>query len=104
MRLTDGTLWPMPITPDVPGDLAAKLGAAGTPALRDPEGIMLAALHVADVWEPDRKAEAEAVFGTAHAEHPDPTHIVRSIVLSLHGFRGSCGRVVDAQEGRRSDT
>ena len=29
-------------------------------ALRDPEGVMLAALHVEDAWRPDREAEAEA--------------------------------------------
>ena len=33
-------------------------------ALRDPEGVMLAVLHVDDVWEADREAEAEMVFGS----------------------------------------
>jgi len=74
MRLSDGTLWPMPITLDVPAELAGTLSAGDTLALRDPEGVMVAALHVEDVWTPDREREAEAVFGSstgaALEEHP----------------------------------
>ena len=70
MRLSDGTLWPIPITLDVPASIAEHVGV-GTPlALRDPEGVMLAALHVADVWQPDKASEAERVFGTSNVEHP----------------------------------
>jgi len=39
-------------------------------ALRDPEGVMLAALHVEDAWEADRKAEATSVYGTEDGAHP----------------------------------
>ena len=28
-------------------------------ALRDAEGVMLAVIHVEDIWEPDREAEAK---------------------------------------------
>src|SRR5690349_6845831 len=45
MRLADGTLWPMPITLDVPVELAAKAVAAGGLALRDAEGVTLAILE-----------------------------------------------------------
>ncbi len=70
MRLADGTLWPIPVTLDVPAELAEKLEPGSKLALRDPEGVMLAALTVEDIWEPDRSAEAEAVYGTFDAEHP----------------------------------
>ena len=70
MRLADGTLWPMPITLDVPETLAKTLRDGSRLALRDPEGVMLAVLHVEDVWKPDREAEANAVFGTTNREHP----------------------------------
>ena len=70
MRLVDGTLWPVPIVLDVGEEFAGQL-EPGTPvAIRDPEGVMLAALHVEDIWRPDRKAEAKAVYGTADREHP----------------------------------
>jgi sulfate adenylyltransferase len=80
MRLSDGTLWPIPITLDVPEAVAESLRPGSTLALRDPEGVMLAALQVEDVWKPDRSAEAESVFGTKNLEHPgvafllDQTH------------------------------
>ena len=59
MRLANGTLWPMPITLDVTEEFAKKLTPGSSKvALRDPEGVMLAVLHVEEVWQPDRKAEA----------------------------------------------
>jgi len=70
MRLPDGTLWPMPITLDVDADAAAELNAGARLALRDPEGVMLAVLHVADVWEPDKNREALQVLGSINPEHP----------------------------------
>ncbi len=76
MRLADGTLWPIPITLDVTEGLAKSLQSSSTLALRDPEGVMLAALHVDDVWQPDRTAEAEAVYGTANVEHPGVAHVL----------------------------
>ena len=75
MRLADGTLWPMPITLDVAEELASKLEPGSNLALRDPEGVMLAVLHVEDVWRPDREAEAAAVFGTTNPEHPGVAHL-----------------------------
>ena len=71
MRLANGTLWPMPITLDVTEEFAKKL-TPGTSkvALRDPEGVMLAVLNVEEVWQPDRKAEAQAVFASTSTAHP----------------------------------
>jgi sulfate adenylyltransferase len=76
MRLTDGTLWPIPIVLDVPDELASTLGAGATLALRDPEGVMLAALHVTEVWTPDRAAEARAVYGSTDPSHPGVAHVL----------------------------
>ena len=70
MRLTDGTLWPIPIMLDVTPDLAARLESGSVLALRDDEGVMVAVLRVSDVWEPDREHEAHLVFGTTSREHP----------------------------------
>lgn len=70
MRLADGTLWPMPITLDVSEEFSADLSEGSVIALRDPEGVMLAVLHVEDVWTPNKEAEAENVFGTTNPEHP----------------------------------
>jgi sulfate adenylyltransferase len=76
MRLADGTLWPVPVTLDVPAELAARLEPGSTLALRDPEGVMLAALHVSEAWQPDRAAEARAVFGALDPAHPAVDHLL----------------------------
>jgi sulfate adenylyltransferase len=76
MRLADGTLWPMPITLDVSEEFAETISEGDSIALRDPEGVMLAAIHVEDIWRPDRNAEAEAVFGSTNPEHPGVAYLV----------------------------
>src|SRR5262245_61394899 len=76
MRLSDGTLWPIPVTLDVPDELATQVGPGASVALRDPEGVMLAALHVGEVYRPDRRAEAQAVFGTTDPAHPGVAHLL----------------------------
>ena len=87
MRLSDGTLWPIPILLDVPRDLAGKLRAgASVLALRDPEGVMLAALHVEEIWEIDREASAEATFGTLDRKHPGVAYLLdRTHPVALAG-------------------
>jgi sulfate adenylyltransferase len=69
MRLASGVLWPIPITLDVTEELARSVAPGSKIALRDPEGVMLAALHVEEVWQPDRMAEAKMVFGTTNTHH-----------------------------------
>ena len=78
MRLADdaGTLWPIPITLDVSEELATSLAPGSKLALRDLEGVMLAVLDVEDIWQPDRMAEAVAVFGTDNREHPGVAHLL----------------------------
>ena len=70
MRLADGTLWPIPIVLDVPEEVAKGLDSGTILALRDFEGVMLAAMHVEEVWQPDLAAECEQVYGSTHREHP----------------------------------
>ncbi|MBZ5718752.1 MAG: bifunctional sulfate adenylyltransferase/adenylylsulfate kinase [Acidobacteriia bacterium] len=77
MRLANGTLWPMPITLDVKEEFAKTLTpGSSTIALRDPEGVMLAVLHVEDVWQPDRKEEAKAVFNSVSSAHPGADYAI----------------------------
>src|SRR2546421_10488511 len=56
MRLADGTLWPMPIVLDLPEEAAEGLAPGTSLALRDPEGVMLAAIHIDELYRPDREA------------------------------------------------
>ncbi len=70
MRLADGSLWPMPITLDVSEDFAAGLQEGQDIALRDQEGVILATMTVTDIWTPDKRREAEKVFGADDLAHP----------------------------------
>ena len=77
MRLASGTLWPVPITLDVTEEFAKKLTPGQSKvALRDGEGVMLAVLNVGDVWQPDRTAEAKAVFGSTSSAHPGADYAI----------------------------
>ncbi|HLW87256.1 MAG TPA: bifunctional sulfate adenylyltransferase/adenylylsulfate kinase [Terriglobales bacterium] len=77
MRLKSGVLWPMPITLDVTEAFAKTLKPGSSKiALRDPEGVMLAVLSVTDVWQPDRTAEAKAVFNSTSAAHPGADYTI----------------------------
>jgi len=49
-RLPDDTIWPTPVTLDVPSSIEHDIRAGERVALRDHEGVMLAALTVAEVW------------------------------------------------------
>jgi len=75
-RLSDGTVWPMPITLDVSEAATAGLEPGQSVALRDPEGFMLAVLHLDEIYRPDKEREAQAVFGTTDRAHPGVTHLL----------------------------
>lgn len=76
MRLADETLWPMPITLDITKEISDKLSQDAKLVLRDKEGFPLAILHIGDIWEPDLKAEAKAVFGTVDETHPAVNYLL----------------------------
>lgn len=48
-----------------------------TLGLRDSEGVLLAALHVEEGWQPNRVAEAEAVYDTTSFEHPGVAYLLQ---------------------------
>jgi len=70
LRLTDGSLWPMPITLDVSQAFADDLEPGQDIALRDQEGVILAIMSMSDRWTPDKSHEAEKVFGADDLAHP----------------------------------
>jgi sulfate adenylyltransferase len=77
MRLESDVLWPIPITLDVSEEFARGLQPGSSKvALRDPEGVMLALLHVEEIWKPDRKAEAESVFASTSPAHPGVNYLL----------------------------
>jgi sulfate adenylyltransferase len=75
MRLADGTFWPMPITLDVSQAFADRIERGSRIALRDPEGVVIAVMDVTDRWRPDKRYEAEQVFGTDDLAHPGVAYL-----------------------------
>jgi len=68
-RLSDGIFWPLPLTLDIDEATADGLTIGEPVALRDAEGVMLAAMTVEEIFQPDREAEAAALFGTGDKSH-----------------------------------
>jgi sulfate adenylyltransferase len=79
LRLESGLLWPVPVTLDVPDATAEGLTAGDRLALQDPEGFTHALLTVGDVWRPDKRREAEAVYGTTSDAHPGVRYLYEQV-------------------------
>ncbi|MBC7985688.1 MAG: bifunctional sulfate adenylyltransferase/adenylylsulfate kinase [Sphingomonadaceae bacterium] len=71
MRLSDGLLWPIPVTLDVSQAFADTVGEGDTIALRDREGVLIATMAVSDKYTPDKRTEAAGVLGTTDDLHPE---------------------------------
>ncbi|MBN1847779.1 MAG: bifunctional sulfate adenylyltransferase/adenylylsulfate kinase [Deltaproteobacteria bacterium] len=69
MRLQEGTVWPMPICLDINEVEAGRLESGQSVALRDPEGFMLAVLHIDEIWPIDKKRESQMIYGTTDRSH-----------------------------------
>ena len=69
MRLQNGLLWPIPICLDIEELQAGRLEVGQSIALRDPEGFLLAIMHIEDIWKVDRAKEADRVYGTSDRNH-----------------------------------
>jgi sulfate adenylyltransferase len=99
MKLASGVLWPMPITLDITEEFAKTLKPGSSKvSLRDPEGVMLGVLHVEEVWQPDRQAEAKSVFNTTSKVHPGVNYL---LAQSHPWYVG--GRVEGTQEPSHYD-
>ncbi len=87
MRLPSGLLWPIPVTLDVSEQFAATVQPGSSIALRDAEGVMLAILHVDDLYRPDLADEAQKVFGTTDTAHPGVAHLLQRTNPVYIGWR-----------------
>jgi len=76
MRLQNNLLWPVPVCLDINETMARSLESGQSIALRDPEGFLLAVMHVEDVWRVDRNKEALAVYGTDDPNHPGVDYLL----------------------------
>jgi sulfate adenylyltransferase len=77
MRLASGILWPIPVTLDVSEAFAENIASGATIALRDAEGVLIATMDVAEIWTPDKRSEAQRVFGTTDDSHPSVAYLLQ---------------------------
>lgn len=84
-RLSDGSLWPIPIVLDVTEEFADTLKEGTRIALRNPEGVMLASMQVESIWKPDKSAEAKAIYETEDLSHPGVAGLMKSNPVYLGG-------------------
>lgn len=70
MQLQVGTAWPLPICLGVSEKQGRQIECGQSVAVRDPEGFLLAIMHVEDIWPIDKQREASAMLGTTDIRHP----------------------------------
>ncbi len=77
-RLADNTVWPIPITLDISEEFSNGLNIGAKIVLRDNEGVALGILNISDKWTPDRKEEAEKVYGSSDITHPAVEYLLHT--------------------------
>jgi sulfate adenylyltransferase len=77
LRLSDGTLWPIPISLATSLEQAEQLRDGGDVALEDSMGTVVALLELQERFTVDLAAEAAAVYRTTDQAHPGVAQIYR---------------------------
>ncbi len=83
MHTSAGAAWPIPVTLQVTEDEAK--GLSDDVALRDEDGTLLAILHLAGQYRPDKAAEAAKVYGTDDESHPGVAAVYKGGEVYLAG-------------------
>jgi sulfate adenylyltransferase len=82
-RLADGTYWPSPVVLEISDTIAGSIDRAGVLALRDPEGLPLAVVHVSEIWSmSDAGRHRWMVGGRVEGLQLPQHHDFRSLRLS----------------------
>ena len=76
LHLSDGKIWPIPITLDVNEEFSKNITIGDKIVLRDHEGVAIAIMTVSDKWTPDKENEAELVYGTQDIGHPAVNYLL----------------------------
>tara|TARA_Y100000591_G_scaffold9669_1_gene7581 strand:+ start:5208 stop:6782 length:1575 start_codon:yes stop_codon:yes gene_type:complete len=76
MRLSDGALFPLPITLDVDVNFLKKIEIGEKIILREKEGFQIAFMEIESIWEPDFLLEAKTVYATTDTFHPAVNYLL----------------------------
>ncbi len=75
MKLSDGSIWPIPIVLDVDDEFINTISQDNSITLRDKEGFAIAILDIESKWQPNKKNEALKVYNTDSLEHPGVNYL-----------------------------
>lgn len=70
MRLSDGTVWPLPVVLDVDPEVADRLVIGQVVGLTGTDGNLMALLDLREKFTFDKKESAQKLFGTSNLDHP----------------------------------
>jgi sulfate adenylyltransferase len=76
LRLTDGTVWPLPFTLAVSDDSRAALEGQKAAALFDDRGRLWGVIDIAEVFERDPLVESRRVYATEDPSHPGVAYLL----------------------------
>ncbi|MDP7005844.1 MAG: sulfate adenylyltransferase [Phycisphaerales bacterium] len=76
MRLSDGTVWPIPITLAVDEDVKNTLTEGGKAALYHEDGTFMAIIDCDEIYPHDKALEIPNVFGTEDEAHPGAKQVM----------------------------
>jgi sulfate adenylyltransferase len=70
MTLEDGTTWSLPVTLDVTDKMANQLRPSQTVGLETPDGTLVGAMNVEEVFKYNKTEVTRKLFGTDERDHP----------------------------------
>ena len=76
MKLSDGSIWPIPIILDVNDKFISTIEDTGSITLRDKEGFAIAILDIESKWKPNKENEVLKIYNTKNPEHPGVNYIL----------------------------
>lgn len=85
MRLSDGTVWSIPVTLPVPEEREKELTRAEYVSLIDENRDIIAVVRVEELYRVDLKKEARQVYKTEEEAHPGVENLYRQSPLNLGG-------------------
>ncbi len=98
MRLSNGTVWSIPITLQVAEDAAEQYPVGREIALTS-GGEILAVMNVTDVYRPDQTREAEQVYRTGDSKHPGVAAMMDAGSVYLGGPISLVGELPEGEFG-----
>jgi len=85
MHLTNGLVWPIPITLAVSKEIAHNLEIGKTIGLKDESGKIIGSLNLEEKYTYDKELEAEKVYRTKDSNHPGVNAIYQQGEILLAG-------------------